>query len=206
MLTKAEMRAAYEADKAAMTHEEMIAWHVAHAEISEEEQRSKSQIAAFHDVLCYIEEYDDAKAFIPAGFKELEDMTLLEYEDEASVCSSEDVVSLIKEVNEPRHQEGLALLDELDSGLSIDKIRDLCSRMKKAMLTGMTCQVIMSFNSYEMYKCFKGFKSESGEILAKTISMYDGSEVCFSNYEEYCDWICKNQSKYCKGRGKIMKE
>ena len=81
MLTKAEMRAAYEADKAAMTHEEMIAWHVAHAEISEEEQRSKSQIAAFHDVLCYIEEYDDAKAFIPAGFKELEDMTLLDCED-----------------------------------------------------------------------------------------------------------------------------
>ena len=150
--------------------------------------------------------FDEQSIKMYAEYRNTHDMMHGMSEGEASVCSSEDAVSLIKEVNELRHQEGLVLLDELDSGLSIDKIRDLCSRMKKAMLTGMTCQVIMSFNSYEMYKCFKGFKSKSGEMLAKTISMYDGSEVCFSSYEEYCDWICENQSKYCKGRGKIMKE
>ena len=128
-------------------------------------------------------------------------------EGEASTCSSSDAVMLIEEVNEQNHKQGLVLLDELDSGLSIDKIRLLCIKLRCAMRRGCNAQVIMSFNSYEVYKCMSDFgKAEKHSEWLRIISMYDGSDVTFKSYDEYCDWIQANQNLYCKGRGKLKED
>jgi predicted ATPase len=120
-------------------------------------------------------------------------------EGEASVFSSLSVVmdGLLKEIDKP----SLIFLDEVDSGLSIDKCDAFCDSVKKSLSENAKVQVVIAFNSYEFYDRMRDFVGPEGKWL-KVVSMYDGSEVSFASYGEYAEWIRANQLKFCSNRGK----
>lgn len=94
--------------------------------------------------------------------------------------------------------ETLVLLDEIDSGMSIDNIDTAMRKIKYALSKRNDLQVFMSFNSPRILKHFPN-----------VISMYDGSVLTIHTDEDMLDEIRKHKvvfdksRKNSKGRPKI---
>lgn len=94
--------------------------------------------------------------------------------------------------------ETLVLLDEIDSGMSIDNIDTAMRKIKYALSKRNDFQVFMSFNSPRILKHFPD-----------VISMYDGSVLTMHTDEDMLDEIKKHKvvfdkiRKNSKGRPRI---
>lgn len=86
------------------------------------------------------------------------------------------------------------LIDEMDSGLSIENIDWVASELKTLYRLLPKSQFIVFFNNYESYAKLSRYKD------AITLSMYDGKPVSFRSYDEYADFIRSNQKKFCRKR------
>ena len=87
--------------------------------------------------------------------------------------------------------ECLILIDEFDSGLSIDNI-DACMRqLKKALKTRNDIQVFFSFNNPRILKWFP-----------HVFSMYDGNMLEMHSDEDMLNEIRKNAKMLEKARGR----
>ena len=96
-------------------------------------------------------------------------------------------------VNEAKKSYAV-LIDEIDSGLSIEGIDWAASQIKQAMKLYPNSQFFIFFNSYELWLKLHSAKS------AITLSMYDGKKVSFDSYESYAKFIRSNQKKFCHQR------
>jgi hypothetical protein len=90
--------------------------------------------------------------------------------------------------------DNVCLIDEIDSGLSIENIDWAASEIRRDAKLFPHTQFFVFYNSYELYKKL----SADGNAIA--LSMYDGKPVSFGSYEEYASFIRKNQKAFCHGR------
>ena len=83
-------------------------------------------------------------------------------------------------------KEIFVLLDSLDSGASIDRMRELLSLFKMVIGDmGESVYIIAAVNSYEMTMA-----------PARCINVRTGKEVKFNSYENYADFICTFEEKF----------
>lgn len=92
-------------------------------------------------------------------------------------------------VNDDQH--AIVLIDELDSGLSIDNIEDAMKVIKRVLRQKRNIQFFMSFNNPFMCHFFPN-----------VISMYDGQVHQIHNTEEMYEELKKNQEMLKKSRKK----
>lgn len=91
-------------------------------------------------------------------------------------------------------KDNVCLIDEIDSGLSIENIDWAASEIRRDAKLFPHTQFFVFYNSYELYKKL----SADGNAVA--LSMYDGKPVSFGSYEEYASFIRKNQKAFCRDR------
>lgn len=83
-------------------------------------------------------------------------------------------------------KEIFVLLDSLDSGASIDRMRELLSLFKMVIGDmGESVYIIAAVNSYEMTMA-----------PARCINVRTGKEVKFKSYEDYADFICTFEKNF----------
>ena len=83
-------------------------------------------------------------------------------------------------------KEIFVLLDSLDSGASIDRMRELLSLFKMVIGDmGESVYIIAAVNSYEMTMA-----------PARCINVRTGKEVKFKSYEDYADFICTFEKSF----------
>ena len=95
---------------------------------------------------------------------------------------------------EDDNTHAVVLLDEIDSGLSIDNLDRMLKIIQKVLRQGRNIQFFMSFNNPYVIKYFPD-----------VISMYDGNIHHFDNMEEMLEDLKANQNmldKARKSRGK----
>lgn len=85
--------------------------------------------------------------------------------------------------------ETVLLLDEIDSGLSIDNIAFICRKIKQIIKARPNVQIFMSFNSPEIISYFP-------EVL----SMYDGKPHMLKTYQDFKAELAANKKMLDKAR------
>ena len=85
----------------------------------------------------------------------------------------------------------VVLLDEIDSGLSIDNIDTIMRKIKRALSKRQNLQVFLSFNSPRVLRHF-----------SEAISMYDGNPVVLHNEDDMMSEIRKHKKEFDKVRKK----
>lgn len=97
-------------------------------------------------------------------------------------------------------QDYLLLLDEIDSGMSIDNIDTAMRKIKYLLRVRNDLQIIMSFNSPRVLKWFPD-----------VLSMYDGTKITLHTDEDMIKEIRKHKVEFdksrkdSKGRPKVAK-
>lgn len=76
--------------------------------------------------------------------------------------------------------DNLFIIDEVDSGLSVDNIEWLCKEIDKIVKSKDNIQFIISFNNYAFCEYFK-----------EVTSMYTGKKQVIESYEQFKDEVCK---------------
>lgn len=112
-------------------------------------------------------------------------------EGQSIVYSMQDIFKLCKEIKEDKtdDKDYLFVLDEVDSGLSIDNVSYLAKKIKKINKDYPKINFIISFNNYEFCKVFKN-----------AFNMYNGEWVKINSYDEYCKIINDNRKMLLKKR------
>lgn len=105
-----------------------------------------------------------------------------------SVMEFLDILLKEEEIHQPGEQN-IILLDEIDSGLSIDNIDSVCRKIKRIVKKWDNTQIFMSFNSPEVIKFFP-----------YVLSMYDGKLHKIDSYEAMSEEIHKNKKILDKAR------
>lgn len=88
-------------------------------------------------------------------------------------------------------EEPLVLLDEIDSGLSIDNIDSAMRKISQALAKRKNIQIFMSFNSPRVLKHFP-----------HVISMYDGSAIELHSEDDMLAEFRKHKKEFNKARKK----
>ena len=100
-------------------------------------------------------------------------------------------VPKIKPAIEEVEREGktlLILIDAIDSGMSIDKLRDIAGMLNMIAkdIEGKNVYLVISTNSYELAK-------------GRCLNPRTGKYVSFGSYEEYANFICGFKKMFAKG-------
>lgn len=88
-----------------------------------------------------------------------------------------------------KSQDYLLLLDEIDSGMSIDNIDTTMRKIKHLLRVRNDLQIIMSFNSPRILKWFPD-----------VLSMYDGTKLTLHTDEDMIQEIRKHKKEFDKAR------
>ena len=120
--------------------------------------------------------------------------------EEISIHFGQAVKRLGKACKEAKEQGKplFILLDSLDSGASIDRVRNLLDLFDFALddMKG-NVYIIAAVNQYEMTKGPKKIDaSEEKRKPSRCINVRTGKEVTFESYEQYADFICSYFEKY----------
>ena len=89
----------------------------------------------------------------------------------------------------PEGTHGIVLLDELDSGLSLDNLDMALRKIRKIVTKRNDIQIFMSFNTSYVLKYFP-----------EVVSMYDGKVLKIRNEEEMLAVLKENKKKLDKAR------
>lgn len=115
-------------------------------------------------------------------------------EGQSIIYSVKNIFDIADDATKEFPEEDLVfLLDEVDSGLSVDNVQYVCTRIKKALKKNPNLQFVIAFNNYHFVQEFK-----------YCVSMYSGEEVKIDSYEEYVKFINDNKADLKKKRKNNM--
>lgn len=118
-------------------------------------------------------------------------------EGQAMEYSINDLFCALDFLKEEKDTYKIVLIDELDSGMSVDKIKKVMNKIKAISEEDEEMQFFISFNNYY---CATFFPND-------IINMYDGSKIKFNSFEEYVDFICDWKNvKQIEDKTKWLKE
>lgn len=113
-------------------------------------------------------------------------------EGQSIIYSLQDIFELCEQIKEDNN-DSVILLDEIDSGLSIDNVAYLSDEIKEIANNYSNIQFIIAFNNFEFCRNFP-----------KVFNMYDGEYVNIENYDYYRDIINSNREMLLKKRKNNM--
>ena len=108
-------------------------------------------------------------------------------EGQSIIYSLQDLFELCDEIKNDGNS--VILLDEIDSGLSLDNVEYLSDKIKHISNNYPNLQFIIAFNNFEFCRNFP-------EVL----NMYDGNWINIENYEEYKKLLKDNRDKLLEKR------
>lgn len=113
-------------------------------------------------------------------------------EGQSIIYSLQDIFELCKQIKE-NNNDSVILLDEIDSGLSVDNVEYLSNKIKETTDKYSNIQFIIAFNNFEFCRNFP-----------KVFNMYDGEYINIENYDHYRDIINSNREMLLKKRKNNM--
>ena len=112
-------------------------------------------------------------------------------EGERIIVNLSRFIPKIRPAIEVAEQEGkilIILIDAIDSGMSIDKLRDVAELLDMIAkdIEGKNIYLVISTNNYELAK-------------GRCLNPRTGKYVSFGSYAEYADFICSFKKLFAKG-------
>ena len=112
-------------------------------------------------------------------------------EGERIIVNLSRFIPKIRPAIEVAEQEGkilIILIDAIDSGMSIDKLRDVAELLDMIAkdIEGKNIYLVISTNNYELAK-------------GRCLNPRTGKYVSFGSYEEYANFICGFKKMFAKG-------
>ena len=112
-------------------------------------------------------------------------------EGERIIVNLSRFIPKIRPAIEVAEQEGkilIILIDAIDSGMSIDKLRDVAELLDMIAkdIEGKNVYLVISTNNYELAK-------------GRCLNPRTGKYVSFGSYAEYADFICSFKKLFAKG-------
>lgn len=112
-------------------------------------------------------------------------------EGQSIIYSIQDIFELCKQLEQK--EDHLILLDEVDSGLSVDNVEYVAKKIKQIAKNNPNIQFIIAFNNYEFCRIFKD-----------VFNMYTGEWIKIKDYNEYFDLIKANRKALLNKRKRNM--
>lgn len=129
--------------------------------------------------------------FNPYLFKQKFDTSELS-EGQSIIYSLQDIFELCVQIKDDSN-DSVILLDEIDSGLSIDNVDYLSDKIKEITDKYSNIQFIIAFNNFEFCRNFP-----------KVFNMYNGEYITIESYEQYRDIINSNREMLLEKRHNNM--
>jgi len=108
-------------------------------------------------------------------------------EGQSIIYTVQEFLYCARQIEDSEH--ALFLVDEIDSGLSVDNIIWFCDELKQIVDKKENIQFIIAFNNYEFCNQFK-----------TVISMYTGEQIEIDTYEDYKRILLENRKRLLKLR------
>lgn len=108
-------------------------------------------------------------------------------EGQSIIYTVQEFLHLAKE--QDIDKESLFVVDEVDSGLSVDNIIWLCDEIKCIAKNNPNIQFVIAFNNYEFCEQF-----------SEVTSMYTGEKLVINSYDQYKKELLKWRKKLLKKR------
>lgn len=112
-------------------------------------------------------------------------------EGQSIIFSIQDIFDLCEAIDSDK--DHIILLDEIDSGLSVDNVDYLARKIKRICKKHPNIQFVIAFNNYEFCRTFKD-----------VFNMYNGEWVKINSYDEYFNLIKSNRNMLLKKRKRNM--
>jgi len=112
-------------------------------------------------------------------------------EGQSIVYSLQDIFKLCSQLDSS--DDHLILLDEIDSGLSVENVDYVAKKIKAICKKYPYIQFIIAFNNYVFCKTFK-----------EVFNMYNGEWIKINSFDEYFDIINSNKKMLLKKRKNNM--
>ena len=113
-------------------------------------------------------------------------------EGQSIIYSLQDIFELCMQIKDDSN-DSVILLDEIDSGLSIDNVDYLSDKIKEITDKYSNIQFIITFNNFEFCRNFP-----------KVFNMYNGKYVNIESYEQYRNIINSNREMLLEKRHNNM--
>lgn len=110
-------------------------------------------------------------------------------EGQSIIYSLQEIFQLCKYLSEEPTENFIVLLDEIDSGLSVDNVEYLAKKIKRIAKSNPNIQFLIAFNNYEFCREFK-----------TVFNMYTGKWTTISSYDDYRNTIKSNRKELLKKR------
>ena len=129
--------------------------------------------------------------FNPYLFKQKFDASKLS-DGQNIIYSLQDIFELCVQIKDDSN-DSVILLDEIDSGLSIDNVEYLSDKIKEITDKYSNIQFIIAFNNFEFCRNFP-----------KVFNMYNGKYITIESYEQYRNIINSNREMLLEKRHNNM--
>ena len=113
-------------------------------------------------------------------------------EGQSIIYSLQDIFELCEQIKD-NSNDSVILLDEIDSGLSIDNVDYLSDKIKEITDKYSNIQFIITFNNFEFCRNFP-----------KVFNMYNGKYINIESYEQYRNIINSNREMLLEKRHNNM--
>ena len=113
-------------------------------------------------------------------------------EGQSVIYSLQDIFELCMQIKDDSN-DSVILLDEIDSGLSIDNVDYLSDKIKEITDKYSNIQFIITFNNFEFCRNFP-----------KIFNMYNGKYINIESYEQYRNIINSNREMLLEKRHNNM--
>lgn len=113
-------------------------------------------------------------------------------EGQSIIYSLQDIFELCVQIKDDSN-DSVILLDEIDSGLSIDNVEYLSDKIKEITDKYSNIQFIIGFNNFEFCRNFP-----------KVFNMYNGKYITIESYEQYRNIINSNREMLLEKRHNNM--
>lgn len=113
-------------------------------------------------------------------------------EGQSIIYSLQDIFELCMQIKDDSN-DSVILLDEIDSGLSIDNIDYLSDKIKEITDKYSNIQFIIGFNNFEFCRNFP-----------KVFNMYNGKYITIESYDQYRNIINSNREMLLEKRHNNM--
>ena len=113
-------------------------------------------------------------------------------EGQSIIYSIQEIFELCEQIKDDDN-DSIILLDEVDSGLSIDNVEYLSDKIKEIADKYSNIQFVIGFNNYEFCRNFP-----------EVFNMYNGKYITIESYKQYKDIIINNREMLLKKRNNNM--
>ena len=113
-------------------------------------------------------------------------------EGQSIIYSLQDIFELCMQIKDDSN-DSVILLDEIDSGLSVDNVEYLSDKIKEITDKYSNIQFIIAFNNFEFCRNFP-----------KVFNMYNGEYITIESYDQYRNIINSNREMLLEKRHNNM--